>query len=69
VINSCSPLSESPCIRATGVCLGLTVLSSMVLSVLLVTGRVEQNSGPIVEVENIIRVYWMQQDPEVGNPM
>jgi hypothetical protein len=40
--------------RATGVCLGLTVLSSMVLAVLLVIGGVEQNPGPIVEVENII---------------
>jgi hypothetical protein len=40
--------------QATGVCLGLTELSSMVLAVLLVIGRVEQNPAPVVEVENIV---------------
>jgi hypothetical protein len=39
--------------QATGVCLGLTMLSSMVLSVLLVIGGVEQNPGPVEEGENI----------------
>jgi len=38
-----------------GDCLGLTVLSSMVLAVLLVIGGVEQNPGPLVEVENTVR--------------
>ena len=37
-------------------CLGLTVLSSMVLAVLQVIGAVEQNPGPVVEVENIVRL-------------
>lgn len=41
---------------ATGNCLGLTVLSSMVLAVLLVIGGVEQNPGPVVEVENTVRL-------------
>jgi len=36
--------------------LGLTVLSSMVLAVLLVTGGVEQNPGLVVEVENTVRL-------------
>ena len=36
--------------------LGLTVLSSMVLAVLLVIGGVEQNPGPVVEVENTVRL-------------
>jgi hypothetical protein len=31
----------------TGECLGLTVLSSMVLVVLLIIGGVEQNPGPV----------------------
>jgi len=39
----------------TGDCLGLTVLSSMVLAVLLMIGGVEQNPGPVVEVENTVR--------------
>jgi len=39
-----------------GDCLGLTVLSSMVLAVLLVIGGVEQNPGPVVEVENTVRL-------------
>jgi hypothetical protein len=45
--------------RATGVRLGLTLLNFMVLAVLLMTGGVEQNTGPVVEVENIYttRVY------------
>ena len=40
----------------TGDCLGLTVLSSMVLAVLLIIGGVEQNPGPAVEVENTVRL-------------
>jgi len=40
----------------SGDCLGLTVLSSMVLAVLLVIGGVEQNPGPVVEVENTVRL-------------
>jgi hypothetical protein len=40
---------------ATGVCLLLMGLSSMVLSVLLVIGGVEQNPGPVREEENIIQ--------------
>jgi len=40
----------------SGDCLGLTVLSSMVLAVLLVIGGVEQNPGPVVEVENTARL-------------
>jgi len=39
-----------------GDCLGLTVLSSMVLAVLLVIGGVEQNPGPVVEVDNTVRL-------------
>jgi len=38
-----------------GDCLGLMVLSSMVLAVLLVVG-VKQNPGPVVEVENTVRL-------------
>jgi len=40
----------------TGDCLGLTVLSSMVLAVLLVIGGVEQNPGPVVEVEKTVQL-------------
>ena len=39
----------------TGDCLGLTVLSSMVLAVLLIMGGVEQNPGPVLEVENTVQ--------------
>jgi hypothetical protein len=38
----------------TGECLGLTVLSSMVLVVLLIIGGVEQNPGSVVELENSV---------------
>ena len=41
---------------ATGVCLGFTVLSPMVLAVLLIIGGVEQNPGPAVEVESTVRL-------------
>ena len=40
----------------TGDCLGLTVLSSKVLAVLLIIGGVEQNPGPVLEVENTVRL-------------
>jgi hypothetical protein len=43
----------------TGDCLGLTVLSSMVLAVLLIIGGIEQNPGPVVEVENTVRLKTM----------
>ena len=41
---------------ASSDCLGLTVLSSMVLAVLLIIGGVEQNPGPSVEVENTVQL-------------
>jgi len=40
----------------TGEYLGLTVLSSVVLAMLLIIGGVEQNPGPVVEVENTVRL-------------
>ena len=39
-----------------GDCLGLTVLSSVVLAVLLIIGGIEQNPGLAVEVENTVRL-------------
>ena len=36
--------------------LGLTVLCFMVLAMLLIIGGVEQNPGPVVEVENTVRL-------------
>jgi hypothetical protein len=39
----------------TGDCLGLTVLSWVVLSVLLMIGGIEQNPGPVVLEENTLR--------------
>jgi hypothetical protein len=42
--------------RAAGDCLGLTVLSSAVLGVLLLISGSEQNPGPIVDVENTVRL-------------
>ena len=42
--------------RATGDCLGLTVLSSVVIAVLLVIGGVEQNPGPGVEEMDTIQL-------------
>jgi hypothetical protein len=39
-----------------GDCLGLMVLSSVILAVLLIIGVVEQNPGPVVEVENTVRL-------------
>jgi len=41
--------------RTTGYCLGLTVLSSMILAVLLMISGIEQNSGPVVEGENTVQ--------------
>ena len=40
----------------TGEYLGFTVLSSVVLAMLLIIGGVEQNPGPVVEVENTVRL-------------
>jgi len=40
----------------TGDCLGLTVLSFIVLAVLLIIGGVEQNPGPVLEVKNTVRL-------------
>jgi hypothetical protein len=40
----------------TADCLGLSVLSFMVLAVLLIIGGVEQNPGPVLEVENTVRL-------------
>jgi hypothetical protein len=42
--------------RMTGDCLGLTVLSSMILAVLLMISGNEQNSGPVVKGENIVQL-------------
>jgi len=36
----------------TGDCLGLAVLSSMVLAVCLIIDGVEKNPGPVVEVDS-----------------
>jgi len=43
-------------IETTGKCLGLTMLSSLILAVLLIIGGIEQNPGPAVEMENTVRV-------------
>ena len=40
----------------TGDCLGLTVLSSMVLALILIIGGVEKNPGPVLEVVNTVRL-------------
>jgi len=40
----------------SGACLVITVLRSMVLALLLVIGGAEQNPGPVVEVENTVRL-------------
>lgn len=42
--------------RRTGDCLGLMVLSVMVLAILLMIGGIEQNPGPVVEVKNTVRL-------------
>jgi hypothetical protein len=44
--------------RRTGDCLGLTVLSSVVLAVILMIGGTEKNPGPLVEVENTVRILF-----------
>ena len=43
-------------IGTSGECLGFTVLSSMILALLLIIGGVEQNPGPVAEVENTVRI-------------
>ena len=40
----------------TADCLRLTVLSFMVLAALLIIGGVEQNPGPVLEVENTVQL-------------
>ena len=42
--------------RTTVDCLELTVLSSMILALLLTIGGIEQNPGPVLEVENTVRL-------------
>ena len=42
--------------RTTGDCLVLTVLCSIVLAVLIMTGGTEHNPGPVVVVENTVRL-------------
>jgi hypothetical protein len=42
--------------RATGTCLGLTILGSTVLAALLVIGGVELNPGSVAEVEMITKL-------------
>ena len=42
--------------RKTGGRLGLTVLCSMILAVLLIICGIEQNSGPVEEVENAVQL-------------
>ena len=42
--------------RTTGDCLGLTMLSSMILAILLMISGIEQNSGPLVERENTVQL-------------
>jgi hypothetical protein len=42
--------------RTTGDCLKLTVLSAMILAILLITGGIEQNPGPVVEGESTLRL-------------
>ena len=44
--------------RTTGGCLGLSVLSSMVVVVLRMIGRIKQNPGSAVEVKNIVKLLW-----------
>ena len=44
-------------IETSGKCLGLTMLSSLILAVLLIIGGIEQNPGPAVEMENTVRVF------------
>ena len=43
--------------ETTGDCLGLAVLSSMILAVLLMIGGIDQNPGPVVEVETLRDSY------------
>jgi len=43
-------------IGTTGKCLGVTMLSSLILAVLLIIGGIEQNPGPAAEIENTVRV-------------
>ena len=40
--------------RTTSGCLVLTLLASMILAVLLMIGGIEQNPGPVLEVENTV---------------
>jgi len=42
--------------ETTGDCLGLAVLSYMILAVLLMIGGIDQNPDPVVEVENTTRL-------------
>ena len=41
--------------QTTGDCLGLMVLSSMILAVLVMIGGNKQDTGPFVEVENTVK--------------
>jgi hypothetical protein len=52
-----------------GDCLGLTVISSMILTVLLMIGGIEQNPVPFVKLEITVGLtYWLWQEYEFGNP-
>jgi hypothetical protein len=45
-------------IGTTGKCLGLTMLSFVILTVLLLIGGIEQNPGPAAEMENTVRILY-----------
>jgi hypothetical protein len=52
----CGVSKRGDAIRTAGECLGFTVLSSMILAVFLIIGGIEQNPGPVAEVENTVRI-------------
>jgi hypothetical protein len=49
--------------QTTDECLGLTVLSSMILALLKIIDEIEQNPGPFVEVENTGRLTLVLINP------
>jgi hypothetical protein len=57
-------------IGAKGKCLGLTLLSSMILAVLLIIGGIEQNPGPSREMDSTASdMYGVWKTSEVRHPV
>ena len=55
-MSKCGMGKRGDAIEISGNCLGLTMLSTLILAVLLIIGGIEQNPGTAAEMEITVRV-------------